>query len=126
MTNCLFLVLVRQAALATVVAIEVRRHEHASAAVLVRAFPPQASDLAIVVNPVELQDRQRVLLVLVLNLLRLGVVLSNTQKRNLVSPTARAHSLAAESAGKRTFFFRFLPPPRSRNTRWRVDSFWML
>jgi hypothetical protein len=26
----------------------------------------------------------------------------------------------------RTFFFRFLPPPRSRNTKWSVDSFWML
>ena len=48
----LFFVLVCQATLAAVVAVEVRRHENTSTAVLVRALPPQASDLAIVVNPV--------------------------------------------------------------------------
>jgi hypothetical protein len=68
-------VLVCQTALAAVVAIEVCRHEHARTACLVRAFPPQPGDLAIIVHPVELEHRQRVLLVLVRNLLRLSVVL---------------------------------------------------
>ena len=71
----LFFVLVCQATLAAVVAVEVRRHENTSTAGLVRALPPQASDLAIVIHPVELQRRERVLLVLVRDLLRLGVVL---------------------------------------------------
>jgi hypothetical protein len=77
----LFFVLVCQATLAAVVAVEVRRHENTSAAGLVRALPPQASDLAIVVHPVELQRRERVLLVLVRDLLRLGVVLRTANTR---------------------------------------------
>lgn len=73
--GALFFLLKGQSTLAAVVAVEVRRHENTSTAGLERALPPQAGDLAIVVHTVELQRRERVFLVLVRDLLRLGVVL---------------------------------------------------
>ena len=64
-----------EAALATVLPVKVRRHEHAGAALLCRALPPQAVDLAVVVHLVVLQHGQLDLPVLVLDLFGSGVVL---------------------------------------------------
>ena len=64
-----------EAALATVLPVKVRRHEHAGAALLGGALPPQAVDLAIVVHLVVLQHGQLDLPVLVLDLLGGCVVL---------------------------------------------------
>lgn len=130
--GALFFLLKGQSTLAAVVAVEVRRHENTSTAGLERALPPQAGDLAIVVHTVELQRRERVFLVLVRDLLRLGVVLRHDDHAvcclGASKSTDGTHTACWRpmNAHTRTFFFRFLPPPRSRNTRWRVDSFWML
>ena len=64
-----------EAALATVLPVKVRRHEHAGTALLGGALPPQAVDLAVVVHLVVLQHGQLDLPVLVLDLLGGGVVL---------------------------------------------------
>merc|ERR1719253_57756 len=64
---------VGQAALAAVLTVEVAGHADAGAAHLVRAFPPEACDLAVLVNLVVLEYSKFDLLLLVLDLLRLGV-----------------------------------------------------
>ena len=66
---------VGESALAAVLAVEVGGHEDAGAALLGGALPPQAVDLAVVVNPVVLKHGKLDLLVLVLDLLGGGVVL---------------------------------------------------
>lgn len=63
----------RPAAPPAVEAVPVHGHAHSDAALLVGARLAQALDLAVVVNAVELQDRQLDRLVDVLDLLRLGV-----------------------------------------------------
>ena len=80
-----------EAALATVLPVKVRRHEHAGTALLGGALPPQAVDLAVVVHLVVLQHGQLDLAVLVLDLLGSGVILllallsSTPQPKNLKS-----------------------------------------
>merc|ERR1740115_710610 len=66
---------VRKAALAAILAVEVARHENTRAALRVRAHAPQAGDLAVAIDLVVLEHGQLHLLVLVLDLLRLGVLL---------------------------------------------------
>merc|ERR1711942_46385 len=60
---------------AAVLAVEMSRHENAGTAILVGTLSSQASDLAILINLVVLEDRKLDLLSLVLDLLRGGVVL---------------------------------------------------
>merc|ERR1719350_1620444 len=66
---------VGEAALAAVLAVEVRGHEDPGATLLGRAFAPQAVDLAVVVHLVVLEDSQLNLAVLVLDLLGSSVIL---------------------------------------------------
>jgi len=67
------LVDISEAALAAVVTIEMVSHEGSGAALSVRALLAEPLHLAGVVNLIELQDGELHLLVLVLDLLRLGI-----------------------------------------------------
>merc|ERR1719313_2040527 len=93
-STCLLVALldhVGERALAAVVAVEVRGHEHARAAVLVRALLAEPLHLVLAVHLVELEHGELHLLVLVRDLLRLRV-------RLLLALLAAAHPPSAAAA----------------------------
>merc|ERR1712121_69063 len=92
------------AALAAVLAVSVARHEHASTTLGVSALATQASDLAVLVHLVVLENRQLGLLLLVLVLLGGGVVLllplpgATTQTQHEMEGRLLLDVVVAESA----------------------------
>merc|ERR1719152_114381 len=107
---------VGEVTLATIVPIEVHRHEHARAAKLMRTFTPKPGDLVVGVYFIELEHRKLDLLALVLDLLRLRVSLLLT----LFAATFQVHGdedrgvIRYSARSRRSEAARDLPPKMRR------------